>query len=59
MKQQQTLPTDSPTDSSTGGGGPPTWHSLDAEAIITRLNTDSRLGLSTRDAERRLQQHGT
>jgi Ca2+-transporting ATPase len=36
----------------------PAWHSLDAEAAIARLNTDSRHGLSTQEAERRLQQHG-
>ena len=50
MKQQETSPTEK-TET-------PAWHSLDAEAAITRLHTDSRYGLSAEDAERRLQQHG-
>ena len=50
MKQQETSPTEKPET--------PAWHSLDAEAAITRLRTDSRHGLSAEDAERRLQQHG-
>lgn len=58
MTQQKTSLTDPPTDLSTAGTEGPTWHSLDAEAVITRFRTNSRHGLSTREAERRLQQHG-
>jgi len=50
MTQQKT--------SSTEGTGAPAWHSMDAEAVITRLRTDSRHGLSTEAAARQLQQHG-
>ena len=50
MTQQKTSPLE--------GTGAPAWHSLDAAAVITRLHTDSRHGLSAREAERRLQQYG-
>lgn len=50
MKEQETLPTQETAA--------PAWHSLDAEAAITRLHTDSRYGLSAREAALRLQQHG-
>lgn len=36
----------------------PAWHHLGSEAVITQLHTDSRHGLSTREAERRFQQQG-
>lgn len=49
-RQQKTSPT--------GGTGAPAWHSMDAEAVLTGLRTDSRHGLSTGEAARRLQQQG-
>jgi Ca2+-transporting ATPase len=48
--QQETSPTQKTTA--------PVWHSLDAEAAITRLHSDSRRGLSGREAALRLQQYG-
>ncbi|MDY6990492.1 MAG: HAD-IC family P-type ATPase, partial [Thermodesulfobacteriota bacterium] len=50
MKQQETSPTEK-TEM-------PAWHSLDAEAAITRLHTDFGQGLSTQEAALRLQHYG-
>ncbi len=59
MTQQKTPSTDSPADSSTGETGTSAWHNMNAESVITRCCTDSRHGLSTEEAEHRLQQHGS
>ena len=50
MTQQKPSPTE--------GTEAPAWHSMDAEAVITRFRTDPRHGLSPAEAARRLQKHG-
>ncbi|TSE28787.1 putative cation-transporting ATPase F [Tepidimonas thermarum] len=46
-----------PTASSADGASPPAWHALASEDVLQHLHTTAR-GLSTAEAQARLQRHG-